>query len=298
MAQIERAFGRKLPLSTLLHAPTLRGMAAHLQGITPAPERVETVALREGSGAPLFWIDAVPNFRPVRYRSFAAGFRSERPLIGLPVDVEAHDMLRATTSVAEIAADLVTTIRAHAAEPYLIGGWCNGAILAYEIAAQLVASGAEVGLLVLLDAPNPVVFRKRSARMAGQIEQFCRLPRGQRAQFAREAFDGYLSRIHRRFQRTVDDDTELFDLNNRFMRLVSNYRPAPLDVPTLLLQPHDGKIDYVSGWRPILGEALEMREVEGGHASVLDPPHAAELAAVIEHRLDEVSTDAMTLAAE
>ena len=298
MAQIERTFGRKLPLSTLLHAPTLRGMAAHLEGATPAPERVEIVTLREGERAPLFWIDAVPNFRPIRYRALAAAFGAGRPLLGLPVDVERHDGLRETASLAALAADLVDTIRANAAEPYLIGGWCNGAILAHEVAAQLIAGGGEVGLLVVLDAPNPVSFRKRGTRMAAQIQQLWTLPRGQRGQFAAETIEGYLARLHRRFQRTSDDDTELFDLNDRFMRLVNRYEPAPLGVPTLLLQPRDGKIDYGPGWRPVTGAALETVDVDGGHASVLDPPHAAGLAAEIERRLDEIGAEAVTLAAE
>jgi len=298
MAQIERTFGRKLPLSTLLHAPTLRGMAAHLEGATLPPERVEIVTLREGNRAPLFWIDAVPNFRPGRYRALAAALGGERPLLGLPVDVERHDALHGTASLAELAVDLVETIRAHASEPYLIGGWCNGAILAYEVAAQLIAGGSDVGLLVVLDAPNPVAFRKRSTRMAAQVQQLWTLPRGQRGQFAAETIEGYLSRLHRRFQRTVDDDTELFDLNDRFMRLVNRYEPIPLDVAMLLLQPRDGKIDYVAGWRPVIGNALETVDVDGGHASVLDAPHAAGLAAEIERRLDEIGAEAETLAAE
>jgi thioesterase domain-containing protein/acyl carrier protein len=295
MAQIERTFGRKLPLSTLLHAPTLRGMAAHLEGTTPPPVRVEVVRLSEGDGAPLFWIDAVPNFRPIRYRPFAAAFG--RPLLGLPVDVERHDSLRATASLAELATDLAATVRRHAAEPYLIGGWCNGSILAYEVAAQLIAGGAEVGLLVVLDAPNPVAFRKRRTRMAAQLRQLWTLPRGQRGAFAAETIEGYLSRLHRRFQRTRDDDADLVDLNDRFMRLVNAPRPAPLDAPVLLLQPRDGKLDYAPGWRPVLGDALEAVDVDGGHASVLDPPHAAALAAAIERRCTAVAAEA-PLAAE
>ncbi len=35
--------------------------------------------------------------------------------------------------------------------PYLLGGWCNGALVAYEMARQLYAAGEKVDLLVLLD---------------------------------------------------------------------------------------------------------------------------------------------------
>jgi thioesterase superfamily protein len=39
--------------------------------------------------------------------------------------------------------------------PYLLGGWCNGAVVAYEMARQLHAQGQAVDLLVLMDAPLP-----------------------------------------------------------------------------------------------------------------------------------------------
>jgi len=35
--------------------------------------------------------------------------------------------------------------------PYLLGGWCNGALVAYEMARQLHAEGQAVDLLVLMD---------------------------------------------------------------------------------------------------------------------------------------------------
>ena len=171
-------------------------------------------------------------------------------------------------------------------EPYLIGGWCNGGVLAYEVAAQIIAKGGDVGLLVILDAPNPVAFRKRTTRIVGQIRQFLTLPRGQRFAFARETLDGYALRLRRRFRRGKDDTDDLHDLNDRFMRLVNVYQPAPLGAPVLLLQPRDGKIDYVPGWRPVLGNDLTASDVAGGHASVLDRPHVADLARRIADALD------------
>jgi thioesterase domain-containing protein len=39
--------------------------------------------------------------------------------------------------------------------PYLLGGWCNGALVAYEMARQLYAQGQTVDLLVLMDSLVP-----------------------------------------------------------------------------------------------------------------------------------------------
>jgi hypothetical protein len=39
--------------------------------------------------------------------------------------------------------------------PYMLGGWCNGALVAYEMARQLHARGQAVDLLVLMDSMVP-----------------------------------------------------------------------------------------------------------------------------------------------
>ena len=39
--------------------------------------------------------------------------------------------------------------------PYLLGGWCNGGLIAYEMALQLLAQGQQVDLMVLLDSDGP-----------------------------------------------------------------------------------------------------------------------------------------------
>lgn len=56
-------------------------------------------------------------------------------------------------SFEEIAAIHVKAIRAAQPEgPYLLGGWCNGALMAYEIARQLHEQNQQVDLLVLMNS--------------------------------------------------------------------------------------------------------------------------------------------------
>jgi thioesterase domain-containing protein len=56
-----------------------------------------------------------------------------------------------------IAATHIKSMRAVQPEgPYLLGGWCNGGLVAYEMARQLHADGQKVDLLVLMDPSLPV----------------------------------------------------------------------------------------------------------------------------------------------
>ncbi|TMC24451.1 MAG: hypothetical protein E6J34_00430, partial [Chloroflexi bacterium] len=50
--------------------------------------------------------------------------------------------------------------------PYLLGGWCNGGLMAYEIARQLQAQGQTVALLALMDPTAPVPAPRRLVRSA------------------------------------------------------------------------------------------------------------------------------------
>ena len=55
-------------------------------------------------------------------------------------------------SFEQVAAEHIKTMRTVQAEgPYLMGGFCNGGLMAYEMARQLRAAGEAVDLLVLID---------------------------------------------------------------------------------------------------------------------------------------------------
>ena len=49
--------------------------------------------------------------------------------------------------------------------PYFIGGWSAGGVIAYEVAAQLIAAGDRVQRLILIDAPCPVKLEPLPARL-------------------------------------------------------------------------------------------------------------------------------------
>jgi len=65
----------------------------------------------------------------------------------------------------EMASAHLETLRSVQAEgPYLLGGWCNGGLVAYEMARQLHTQGQAVDLLLLIDPDAPA--RHRAVRRA------------------------------------------------------------------------------------------------------------------------------------
>jgi hypothetical protein len=71
------------------------------------------------------------------------------------------DQLSSPTTIEAVAAIHVQSIRAVQPEgPYLLGGFCNGGLMVYEVARQFEALGQVVNFLVLMD-PQPLSDRRR-----------------------------------------------------------------------------------------------------------------------------------------
>lgn len=76
--------------------------------------------------------------------------KSRQPIVA----IAPHGMRSGAVPVTieEMAADKLREVKAiRAAGPYRIGGYCNGALIAYETARMLIAEGCEVEVLVLLE---------------------------------------------------------------------------------------------------------------------------------------------------
>jgi thioesterase domain-containing protein len=116
------------------------------------------VGLQEnGSKPPFFWIHGenstvfLPRF-----------LGPDQPVYG--VLHQSRDGKRARyTSVEDIAALYLEEIQTvQPAGPYLIGGFCTGGLIAFEMAQQLRRLSRDVELLILVDPPNPGMIGDRA----------------------------------------------------------------------------------------------------------------------------------------
>src|SRR5436309_1465774 len=147
IGQINEAFGKKLPLAALFQAPTIEQLTRLVAGDIVRPTWSSLYAIQpQGSKPPFFWIhgeDSDP-FLP-RYLG------ADQPLYGVRHQSEDGKPARYTT-VRDIAEHYLSEIRAaHPHGPYLLGGYCVGGMVAFEIAQQLKKLNEDVALLVMVD---------------------------------------------------------------------------------------------------------------------------------------------------
>jgi hypothetical protein len=151
LSDAKRALLEKYLRGDLPPAPAAVATRREQSGSTAGESRERVVPVQTGgSKRPFFFLHGQWElggffcFEMARALGPGRPFYAVEPyrLEGLPVPPAFH----------AIAAAHLKSLRAVAPEgPYNLGGWCNGALLAYEMARQLRAQGQEVRELVLMD---------------------------------------------------------------------------------------------------------------------------------------------------
>ena len=149
MQEVERTTGKYVSIVRFLERPTIR----HLAECLAEEARRDDVALiqrgREGV-TPLFYFHGDVLGGGFYARQLAAHLGAEQPVYSIsPIHLDGNVMM---PTVEEIARDRVKAVRRHCARgPYILGGFCIGALTAYEVARQLAETGEEVKGVVLVN---------------------------------------------------------------------------------------------------------------------------------------------------
>lgn len=163
-AQIERIFAKKLPLTTLIEAPTIEQLA---QRISPEGQSLvgeSLVLLQEGKSNPPLFLIHDGDGETMLYLNLARRVGLERSVYGLqPFSRDGYPILH--TRMEQMAAYYIEKIRnVQPNGPYLLGGMCAGGVIAYEMGRQLQNAGEKVAMVALIDAADV-----KAQQIAGRI---------------------------------------------------------------------------------------------------------------------------------
>jgi len=164
-AEISQRFGVKLPLTTILEAPTVRALALRIE--PQSVERSEVlIELKRGGTHNLFLIHDGDG-ETLLYRNLARRLPDDLTVFG----IEPRRLSRvplAHTRIEDMAKFYIEEMRNKQPRgPYMLGGLCAGGVIAYEMASQLKDVGETVKLVALFDAAKPRA-RKRSGQISKQ----------------------------------------------------------------------------------------------------------------------------------
>jgi acyl-CoA synthetase (AMP-forming)/AMP-acid ligase II/thioesterase domain-containing protein/acyl carrier protein len=160
LALVEKAFHVTLPIRVLFEAGGLAEMAASIETL-PTLDRAcakahdSLVPFQTRGERPPFFMVHPHSGRSIGIGHIAPHLSSAQPYYGFAA--RGMDGRRLPhRSLQEMAAAYIMEVRAVQPEgPYLLGGFCAGGIVAYEMAQQLTAAGACVAQLVMIDSAHP-----------------------------------------------------------------------------------------------------------------------------------------------
>ncbi len=315
VARVAERFDRSISVALLLENPTLAGFADAL--VRNSRENMPTVVPvgLTGSRPPLFFLHGDFN---------AGGLYSARLSRGLTDQpfyaVEPHGSTgtRPPASIEEMAAQHAADIREVCPRgPYLLGGHCNGALEALEIARQFRAENESVPGIVMIQPP-PVDRRRRlidgpvriGARLASlneeqRVDMYLRVREVmERIRERPSESPGIVYRGVRRWlggaapanetseepqqqgEPAARHDGAVWD---RYARAIAAYVPRKYDGSLAAFIASEGvgtAADPIAGWRGI-GPRFEFHYVPGGHLSCITT-HIASTSAAIDAYLQRV----------
>ena len=254
LLEVEQLMQTKIPPSLLFETGTVRGLAERL-GRTES--LVPKLAVRIGGegGRVFHFFHGDFTHGGVSVRGLAAMLGQHRPTSAIAPHGANGE--RVPVSIEEMAADRLSLIlEAQPSGPYLLGGHCAGALVAFETARLLVDAGHRVELVVMID-PVVVSLRPSVRLLLGTLDLAKRamgVPSHLRQQSVALACEKLAKnesdlRQHlwglrrewngsrktaspglRRARSVVAEDPEVLAA---YSRVMSAYRPSPFAVPVL-----------------------------------------------------------------
>ncbi|HKS08030.1 MAG TPA: amino acid adenylation domain-containing protein [Pyrinomonadaceae bacterium] len=293
LSRVERVMGKRLNVVDIFKAPTIESLATLLRDEDqPAPGPL--VAIQpHGSLTPVFFVHPAGG-SVGRYFSLARALGPERPFYAL----EGTLARLSGREVEPLATNYVEAIRAVQPDgPYVLGGWSSGGVVAFEMARQLQASGAEVALVVLLDSlpPGTLDVADRVSLLAGFAGNLSIPIDSVTEELLRSEPETQLSwlldQAHR--AQVLPPDLGLDDLRRQFelyladIEAVRNYDPPPASFPLLLLRAadEDESPETIARWTYLSSNRLEVLNVPGDHITMMRAPHLATLGDTVRRSL-------------
>ncbi len=256
MTHIRREFGRDFPYTEFLRNPTIAGMARVLQDGAnpdrPAAHGITIAYSADGGRPPLFCLTSQERDLYI-FRHLANHMDRDQPVFVLNVPV------RELSTVEILAAHISEQIRATRPHgPYILGGYCFGGIVAFEVAHRLIAARAEVPLVAFFDTPAPGYPRLLGSR-----------------------------RVAARFRTAPTTDPGV-----AAARL---YHPQPIAAHLVQFIAQDQTVrtrllqDPRLAWRRLTRATFQVCRVPGGHITWLHEPHVRHTAARLTEALASIT---------
>lgn len=302
--RIEKEFGHTLPLATLFKAPTIRELAAYLDGGETTPSCIAPIS-EGGSGTPLFCVHGGGG-GILFYKPMADALQSKHPVFGIESPHLTAGQLPPEESVEKTAARYLDELRAIRPEgPYILAGYSFGGVIAYEMAQQLIAAGDTVEALILFDTSNPAippVSLGATERLATHWSAQDKRPLPNRlAKLGRRVRSGFFNHVRTKSEVAAakalseagiaaDEKLRPVQVREIYERAMDAYRPTnyPGTLTLFIAEDPGDKFRFTDelGWETLITGGITRITTPGDHLTIFDSENAPALSLAIASHLE------------
>ena len=262
--EIERELGITVPLAALFVDDTIAGLARSIREGQLATNTVVVPLNERGSRLPLVYLHG---------DYFGGGFHSlalarllgpDQPVYVVHPHGVAGGAIPAT--IEAMADERLQALRALRPQgPYVVGGHCNGAYVAFELARRLIAEGESVPAVIVVGAAPPSAASDKVAddpRATAVLAAALGIP---------------------------PPTDPLGDLGYRLFHAMRGYRGHSVDVHLAIVRSGDAEESANDRKWAALASSVERHVLPGGHVSLVRSENAERFAAVIRGIVDRLT---------
>ncbi|MFE9581306.1 amino acid adenylation domain-containing protein [Nocardia sp. NPDC006044] len=288
-SRIKEILGVQVSAHAFLQYRTFGALLDHLR---PAPVPARTAAalspvlitLRPGEPdhVPLYLVQAIGG-TVYSYRDLVDGLDARRPVHAFRAyGIEPGEPVPSTIGEAANR-NVQTLLDTHRGGPIVLGGHSSGGVLAQEMARQLLDAGHSVPVVVLIDTMTFADAHRYNLRSAEDV----------RAAF--ESFRDSAPEAWAAFTTAMDTDPNIRAVIVATNSAIREHQPS--SIPTDLLYLRAAETNQIfdphpeNAWRQLFSGRTTVCTMPGNHFTVIERPHAADVANEIEKALRGVETD-------
>ncbi len=308
-AQIERRFGERLPLASLIQNQTIAQLSELLRN-DRVVEFETLIALQPtGSGTPIFLVHG-PVGEGIIYLDLVRRLGGDQPAYAF--QDRGLDRTRAQFSsipaMARSYVDELQSVQPHG--PYVVGGFCMGGVVAFEMAHQLRLRGEEIATVLLIDAAplghlaGGEVYTTKG-RIRTHLSEFIEFKGKQRWLHVWETSRNVGDRLTRAYwwkfvkARYLDKGKPLpkilHDVEAVNWRIGTDYVVPEFHGRVALLRKSNGAESFHERfrrekWEGLVGETFKVYDIDSpavSHTTLLKEPHVRLLADAVRDALDD-----------
>jgi thioesterase domain-containing protein len=288
IAQVQSAIGRKISVSAVFRAPTIRTFAKLLRDDALSQPDPIAMRLKGGSGEVPFFGVAIPGVDTFGFAQLARYLPADQSIYKLQTSAPViFGRPLSSGEIEGLAKQYVDAMRVEQPHgPYCVGGMCEGVLIAQQMILQLEAQGEEVGLFTIFDT---WVLENSQIRPLWAIDYYMQRLRHFRA----SSFDNKFATVRRLMERVATGKKA--NPGRGWQEIYwpkEDFRPPQFRAPVLLFKRPRQPFFYVRdpnmGWASRSLGGVSTCEIECGHAEMLREPHARLVGETLASQLQAI----------